>query len=474
MFRNLFKSAIISSWFNSGVMIFSSFIAIPVVITKLSLEEINVFFLIGTLVSISKGISNGFASTFMRFISYSYSGVKLSDFRTIKNKYTKDFSSSYNSNQLKMVLEVMKVMYIILSIMFLIGLSLIGFFALSKPIGAIEINQNHAWTAWYIVLIVSTCNLYLGYYNVFLMGIKKIALIQKISGLINLIGLGFILIVLFAYPNLVSIVFVYQLVTFFMAMSLFFIAKKELKKLDLNIRKFKFHYSVFILVWESAWKSTITNISSNIINNISGILVANYFNTSQSASFLFTKRIFNVIESFTQTTFHARLPVIASLRGKGDLLKLIPYLKQTQYICYAVFTILYLSLILFGDIILSFISNEVGLGSITLIILFSFSILLRRWSGISMGISNQANYILDYITVPLSGIVFFIIVFLFQAQIGVNVYPIAQIIGVICVSPIIIVKFYPILETTFIKYEKKVIIPAFCFLAIINIIYYFI
>ena len=46
MFKSLFKSAIVSSWFNSGVMIFSSFIAIPVVITKLSLAEINVFFLI--------------------------------------------------------------------------------------------------------------------------------------------------------------------------------------------------------------------------------------------------------------------------------------------------------------------------------------------------------------------------------------------------------------------------------------------
>ena len=34
----------------------------------------------------------------------------------------------------------------------------------------------------------------------FLMGIKKIALIQKISGLVNLIGLGLILIVLFITP----------------------------------------------------------------------------------------------------------------------------------------------------------------------------------------------------------------------------------------------------------------------------------
>tara|TARA_B100000787_G_scaffold169998_1_gene163362 strand:+ start:3323 stop:4747 length:1425 start_codon:yes stop_codon:yes gene_type:complete len=474
MFRSLFKSAIISSWFNSGVMMFSSFLAIPVVITKLSIEEINVFFLIGTLVSISKGLSNGFASTFMRFISYSYSGVKLSDFRTIKNKNTKDLNSRYNAQELKMVLEVMKVMYVILSILFLLGLSLTGYLALNKPIGAIEVNQDNAWTAWYIVLIVSTCNLYLGYYNIFLMGIKKIALIQKISGFINLIGLGFILMVLFIYPNLVSIVFVYQLVALSTALSLFFIASKELKNLDLTIGNFKFHYPVFILVWESAWKSTITNISSNIINNISGILVANYFNTAQSASFLFTQRIFNVIESFTQTTFHARLPVIASLRGKGDLIKLVPYLKQTHYFCYAVFTILYLSLIIFGDTILLFISTGVELGSINLLILFSFSILLRRWSGISMGISNQANYILDYITVPISGIVFFIIVFLFQNQLGVNVYPIAQIIGVIFVSPIIIIKFYPILETTFIKYEKNVIIPTFCLLAIINIIYYFV
>lgn len=472
MLRRLLKSSILSSWFNAGVTVFSSLIAIPIVLSKLSLEEINVWFLIATLVAISQGIANGFSTTFMRFISYSYSGVKLSDFRNIKNKRTIDFNSEYNGGELGEVLEVMKVIYTVLTALFFVILFLIGYFALSKPIGEMGIDHRDGWIAWYIVLIVSTCNLYLGYYNVFLMGINKIALIQKISGLINLIGLGFILAILFFYPNLISIVLVYQLVALSIAITLFLIAKKELKKLNLNFRKFKFNYNVFILVWESAWKSTVTAISANVINHISGILVANFFSVSQSASFLFTKRIFEIIERFTQTTFDARLPVIASLRGKGDLQKLVPYLKQTQYICYAVFITGYLSLIIFGETILSLISDKVDIGAIHLLILFSFSIFLRRWSGINMGISNQANYILDYITVPISGIIFFIVVFFLQGQLGVNVYPIAQIIGIICISPIIITRFYSILETTFLEYEKKVMILVLGVLLLINFIYY--
>lgn len=116
MLRKLIESSILSSWFNAGVMVSSSLIAIPIVLSKLSLEEINVWFLIATLAAISQGISNGFSTTFMRFISYS--GVKLSDFRNIKNKKSTDFNSEYNASELKKILEVMRVIYIVLALFF--------------------------------------------------------------------------------------------------------------------------------------------------------------------------------------------------------------------------------------------------------------------------------------------------------------------------------------------------------------------
>lgn len=472
MLKRIVNSSIASSWFNTAVITFSAIIAIPIVITKLSVEEVNVWFLIGTITAISQGLVNGFSITFMRFISYVYSGVELNEFKSIRLKLDELYNSSFNKKELKEVLQLMKFLYGTIALLFLITLFILGDFILRSPISAINGSQSEAWAAWYIVLVISSVNLYLSYFKVFLMGINKIALIQKASGLINLMGLFVILFILFFFPSLLYIVTVYQLIALLISIALFFLAIKKMNAFDIKLKGFRFSRSVFSLVWESAWKSTITTISANFIAHISGILVAQYFSPAQSASFLFTKRIFTIIERFTQTTFQARLPLIAKYRGRGEYKKLIPLLKQTQRIAFSVFLGFYVMLILFGNYVLAFFDTKVELGSTLLIIIFSFSILLRRWSGMNMGVSNQANYILDYITVPIGGAVFFAIIVLFRSA-GINIYPLAQVISIIAISPIIITRFYKVIKTNFIVYEKSVFLPALLLLCIINLIVYF-
>lgn len=472
MLKRLVNSAIVSSWFNIAVTTFSAVIAIPIVITKLSVEEVNVWFLIGTITAISQGLVNGFSITFMRFIAYVYSGVSLSEFKRIKVKLEELYSPNLNKEELEEILQLMRLLYAAIAFLFLVALFFIGDLILRKPILAIEGSQSEAWIAWHVVLGASSVNLYLSYFRVFLMGINQVALIEKTTGLINLIGLFGILFVLFFFPSLLNIVAIYQLITLLTMLALFMIAIRKTRQLGVRLGSFRVNKKVFSLVWESAWKSTITTISANLIAHISGILVAQYFSPSQSASFLFTKRIFIIIERFAQATFQARLPSIAKYRGRGDFKKLIPLLKETQSIAYAVFLGFYIILLLLGDYTLAFIDTNVELGSSILLVIFSFSILLRRWSGMNMGVSNQANYILDYITVPIGGAVFFIIIVLFK-DVGINIYPLAQVISIIVISPIIITKFYKVINTNFVSYEKNVFLPVLALLCAINAIVYF-
>lgn len=472
MLKRIVNSSILSSWFNTAITTLSAIIAIPIVITKLSVEEVNVWFLIGTITAISQGLINGFSITFMRFIAYVHSGVALSEFRSIKIKLEESYSSKVNKAELEDVLQLMRSLYAIIALLFLISLFVVGDLILKKPISAIHGDQHEAWTAWYVVLGVSSLNLYLSYFRVFLMGINKITLIQKTSGLINLIGLLAILLVLFFFPSLLNIVVVYQLVACSIMIAMSILAVRKMGLLDVKLTGFGFKKNVFSLVWESAWKSSITTISANLIAHISGILVAQFFNPAQSASFLFTKRIFMIIERFTQTTFQARLPRIAKYRGRGDFKKLIPLLKETQRIAFAVLLGFYIALLLMGEYVLSLINTNVELGNTLLLAIFSFSILFRRWSGMNMGVSNQANYILDYITVPVGGAVFFAIIFLFN-NVGIHIYPLAQVISILAVSPIIIMRFYKVIKTDFVSYEKNVFLPALFVLCFINAIVYF-
>jgi len=471
LLHRLYNSAIINSWFSGLIMLFSSLIAIPIVLSKLSVEEINVWFLFASIVAISHGVLFGFNSTFARFVAYANSGVKISEFRNLRFKKESTFSDYVDNSELGRIFFLMKKVYLFLSLIYAFIIIAIGYFALSKPIAALDI-QAEGWLAGLIVAVSTIMTLSFGYYQVFLLGINKVALVQRIMSVVNLVGLFFILIVLFIYPTLISIVLVYQLVALSTTFSIIYYSRRELKNNNISNRNKKFDRELFTIVWESAWKSGITTILSNVVQHISAIIVAHFFVPAVSASFLFTKRLFDILARFTMTTFQARLPIIAKYRGRGDFDTLIPFLRQTQYISFSVLLIGYAILLFFGEGILSLIKSNVNIGDFTLLMLFSFATFLSRWGGMNLSISNQANHVVEHINALIGATIYLITIYLFFNFLGVNIFPFANIISFFFVLYLFIKNVYPTIHTTFISYEKKVMFPAISILAFTNVAYY--
>jgi hypothetical protein len=468
---SVLNSAIFNSWFAAAVRLVSSIIAIPIVITKLNIAEINIWFLFSSIVAISQGIQFGFNTTFSRFISYVNNGVKIKEFRSLRFKLDTKFEDDIDKHELSSVFFLMKYIYIYLSIAYLFILLLIGYFALVGPIGALEI-QGDGWMAATILAASTTITLSFGYYNNFMIGINKVALVQKISAVTSLIGLPFILLVLFFNPTLVSIVLVYQLIELFTLAVIIFFSKKEINKFNLKKKNNPFDNKLFSIVWESTWKSGITTIMANVVKHVSAILVAQFLTPSMSASFLFTKKIFDIIENFTMTTFQARLPMITKYRGQGDFKAFMPYVRQTQYISYGVFLVGYTLLITGGEYILGLVSSNVNLGSYILIIFFSLAAFISRWSGMTAAISNTSNHVIDYINLPIVSFIYLSIIYLFHDELGVNVFPLAALFGYLLAAPVLIFIVYKTIDITFLKYESRVGIPLFGVLLVINTIYY--
>jgi O-antigen/teichoic acid export membrane protein len=471
LIHKLFHSPIFNSWFSAFVGLFGSIIAIPIVITKLSVEEINIWLLFASILAISQGVQFGFNTTFARFIAYVNSGVKIGEFRNLRFKKDTQYENEVNKSEFSRVFHLMKYVYVFLSIIYFIVLLLIGYFSLITPISSLP-TPSDGWIAASVVTVSTTITLFLGYYQNFMLGINKVALVQRITGIVNLIGLVFILSVLFLNPTLLSIVLIYQVVSLCVLFTIVYFSKKEIRKMNIEKTKNSFDKELFSIVWESAWKSGITTVIANVVKHISVILVAQFFSPAVSASFLFTKRIFDIIENFTMTTFQARIPIIAKYRGQGNFEKLIPLLRQTQYISYGVYLVGYIVLLVTGEYILSLIGSNVNLGSYSLIVLFSFATFMSRWGGMSLSISNQSNHVVEHINAIVVAVVFFTVVFIFYKTLGIEVFPFAQTISMIAVSPFIIKLVYKNLHTTFWQYEKKVFIPLFGILILINSIYY--
>jgi O-antigen/teichoic acid export membrane protein len=469
----IFNSAVLNTWFNSFANTFGYLVVLPLVITKLSVEEISVWLLLSTVVAISQGVLFGFNTTFSRFIAYVNNGVKIKQFIDIKSIKQKRSSSELDLQELSRVYLLMRNVYFILSLIYFFILLILGYFILKKPMSFLA-NPTEGWLSFLVILLATTTCLAFGYYQNFMIGINRVALVQRVSGIVHLVGIVFIILVLTYSPNLFSVVIVLQLITLTSVFFIAYFARKNLTILGLNVCKNTFDNELFKIVWSFSWKSGFTSVIASIIKHISGIIIAQLFVPSTVANFLFTQKIFNIIERFTSSTFVARLPVFAALRGNGDFVRLLPFLRQSQYLAFLVFFAGYIALLIFGEYLLSFIKSNVNLAASHIIVLFSFATFLSRWGGMTLNISNQANIVLEHISVMIYFLSLFLLnIILFQFYQSISVFLFSQIIGVFLSIFFVRKVLYSSLFTTFMRYERSVLLPATLVLVSINIIYFY-
>lgn len=472
MLKRIYSSSIFNSWFSSFILLFSSLVAIPIVITKLSAEEINVWFLYASITALSQSILFGFNVTFSRFIAFSFSGVAISEYRNIRFKKELKYSENINVEEFTQIYLLMKRVYIFLASIYFLIVFLLFLIFLNGPIESLK-DTSDGWIAGAIVLISTTTVLYFGYNQNFMYGIQKVALLNRIQGVVHLVGLLLILLVLFTIPSLVSIVFVYKFVSVLSVLIVRHYAKKEYLSLCGGIkRKFVYGKELFKPVWESTWKSGMTSILANFIRHLSVLIVSQLFPPATSAMFLFTKRLFDILENFTTVTFHSKVPFLTTLRGRGDTKGFTSSLIRIQYISYGVFFLGYILLIVLGDSTLVIIKSNVQLCDVSIIILFSFASFLSRWAAFTAMVSNISNHVVDYKLFVVITFVYFTVIFVLYKNVGIHVFPLATVLGFIIGSPILMKHVYSTFYSTFFNYEKKVMIPLALLLLFINLVYY--
>lgn len=472
MLNKLYKSSIFTSWIAQGIKILFNLITLPIVLKEFTAEEANVWFLFFTIIGIGQGIQLGFNTTFVRFISYSFSGVRIKEFMKLKEKKEKKFLKTVDINEFSNIFVVLKKTFIAITLVYILVMGTLGTWSVFKPISYLQ-NFNEGWATWILILGSSAVALYFTIYQIYLLGVNKVSLVNRIITLGNLLGIIIVVLVSIYAAGLFSIFLVVQLITILNGVACFYMSKRVNGNFLQKLPKSSFRKDVFIVVWDSAWKSGTTTIVANIIKHISGVIVAQIFTPSVSATFLLTKRLFDILETFTQVTFQAKIPEVASLRGMGDFERLIPLLKKVLYVSYGVFLSGVVVILFLGQDILNLIKGNIELGGPILLIAFCFSSLVNRWGGINLAISNQANHIIEHISAIIVFFVYFLFIILFYKSLGMLVFPLAMLISGICTAPLIIKRVYKTLNTTFFKFEMKIFMPVLVALILISLIYFY-
>ena len=461
--------SLLPGWIYSVLKILSGFLLLPLVLTKFGVEEINVWFLYFSVIGISEMVVFGFNSTFVRFISYTIAGVHFSKFNEIKNNSI----STENLNKDEQLSDIYSLNLIIfggISIIYFFVLNIGGFIALSKPISYLS-NPSAGWFAWYFLISGSTIRILTYTFPVFIQGNNKMSLYYNILTIEKTLYLLLGILLMIFIPSLVGLSLVAG-GTIIIASIIHYISFKRIN--ENNVKFNGFNKSLFLVIWDSAWKSGITKILAPIIQNIGGIIFAQFASPVSSSSYLFTERIFKLLQQFSDTVTNTIIPEIAFLKATAELRKLKINILKYSRVVFGVIGLGYLVIILFGNDLLLLIKGNTILAEKKVLVLFSFVYMISRLSSFQLTLSNIANNVIEHKAIFIYSIIYFPFLSMIFIYTEMWVFPLAMLLA-LTGSFLYVQKYsYKLYSTSFFKAEKLSFIPIFILLCIINAAYLYI
>ena len=466
MFKNYFdklwNSPTLMTWLSYSTKALSLFIVLPQVLQEFSPEDIVLWYLFFTIISLQSIADFGFRQTFSRLISYAFKGAK--EIGVLK----KDNSDSAinqddqpNLLLLNNIISTMKFIYLRLTIVAFIFMGVIGSFSMVTPINNTS-DIKSSWLCWLIVLFVSCISFYGKIYMNFLEGLNKIALVRRVETLTSIGSIITSIVVLYFAPSLINLVIANQVWIIIVTVRDWYLCYTTDDNFYNKVsKKLPFNKELFKQIWQPAWRSGISGLMSVGLTNITGLIYAQIGTTFEVASYLLALRIINVIKEVSMAPFYSKIPLIAMLRVKNDLSGLINVIKRGMFLSHMVYIVGFISVGLLSGTLLKLINSQVQFVSQPLWILLGLAFFAHRFGAMHMQVYMSTNHIISHIVDGISGVICIISTVLLSNYIGVYAIPVGMLIAYLGFFSWYAAKYsYSSLQVKFWDFEKSTSLVA--------------
>ncbi|MDJ0688877.1 MAG: hypothetical protein QNJ41_10230 [Xenococcaceae cyanobacterium MO_188.B32] len=403
-------------------------LVLPLLLTRLSTEEIALWYLFSTIIGLQSLADIGFSPTFSRVIAYGMGGLSADELKDLRINKPSGDTREPNWETIEQIYSTMQVVYLRLTFISIFLLGTLGTWALIKPISAIA-NQTEGWIAWGIILIASTFTLVGNSYNSYLQGVNQIALLRRWETLTSIAAIITSFLVLFLDGGLLGLVIANQ-----SWLILKILRNRWLCKIVENGRFQKFtgkkiHPAVFDSVWSSAWRSGLGIVMSYGLVQLSGIIYAQFGSASGVASYLLALRLIQLVSRFSQAPFYSKLPLLAKLRSEGNIKQQVLVAKRGMVIAYWTYIAGFVGLGILATPLLKLMGSNAEFVSPLLWSLMGLSIFAERYGAMHIRLYSTTNHIIWHIANGVSGSIYLIVSLTLFQQIGVYAFPIATLVG---------------------------------------------
>jgi hypothetical protein len=467
MVKKIWNSPTITTWLSYSTKTLSLFVVLPMVLKKFNSGDVVLWYLFFTIIALQSIADFGFRQTFSRIISYAFGGAK--DI-TVFNSATKDkitnTTHTPNLSLLNDIVSNMKFIYLWLTVALLILMGVFGTWSMIKPIHESS-NPQQSWWAWIIVLIITCISFYGKIYMNFLEGLFKVALVRRIEIFTSLGSIVSSILIMIFSPSLLNMIIVNQFWVLVSIVRDWHLCKTVDNGFYILVSKnIAFNKEIFVKIWQPAWRSGLSGLMSVGLTNLTGLVYAQVGSTNDVAAYLLALRVINQIKEISMAPFYSKLPLLAMLRVKDDLISLVKLVKKSMFLSHLVFVIGFIVTGLFFNPLLKLLHSDVSFISQSLWILIGLAFFIHRFGAMHIQVYLSTNHIISHIADGVSGALYIISSFILSKYLGVYAIPIGMLVGYLGFYAWYAAKFsYRSMGVSFLKFEMKTsLIPLLLFL----------
>lgn len=375
----------IAQFFNIG----AGLITLPLILHKLSADEIGLNYLMITVSTLVGLLDFGFSPQFSRNITYVFSGVD-----QLKKEGVSEAKEGINPNLLNNMIEVAKMVYSRLAVIALLLMLTAGTYYIYEVTEGFS-TVKFSLPIWLIYSISVYFNIYFTYYASLLTGrgqikeSKQAMMAQRILYIVLtytmvLYGLGLFGVVL---ANLLA-----PFLGRFLSYRFFYDA--EIKSILYTVSTSKEEkLELFKTIWYNAKKLGLVYVGSYAINKFSIFIAGLFLSLEEIASYGLMIQVFSIVSTLAATYNGAAQPLFAAYRTQNDKASLIKTFARTMVVFYTIIIIGSVGIIVVGPLLLAFIKSNAILPSACIMSLYAIILLLENNHSSFAGIIVSGNKI---------------------------------------------------------------------------------
>ena len=417
-------------------MTWSSFLArslslvvvLPLILTRLTTEEIALWYLLSTIIGLQMLADVGFSPTFSRVIAYGVGGLNTSELKDLRNIKLSASPRGSNWETIEKICSTMRVVYLRLTFISIFLLASLGTWSLVKPISTIA-NQTEGWLAWGVILLASTFTLVGNSYNSYLQGVNQIALLRRWQTLTSLAAIITSFLVLLLDGGLLGLVIANQGWLILNVLRNRWLCTTVENGHFQRFNQKKIDPIVFEAVWSSAWRSGLGVFMTYGLVQLSGIIYAQVGSSAEVASYLLALRLMQMVSQFSQAPFYSKLPLLAKLRSEGNLKQQVLVAKRGMLLAYWSYVAGFIGLGILATPLLNLMGSNAEFVSPLLWSLMGLGIFAERYGAMHLQLYSTTNHIIWHIVTGVYGSIYLIVSLALFKHIGVYAFPLGSLAG---------------------------------------------